>query len=132
MAKKQRYNQQQIIDAIVKAEGFISAAASALGCDVGTVYNYINRYPKVKQARDDVKYRRDDFVESRLMKQIKSDNITAIIFYAKTQMKHRGYVERIEQSATNLNIDYTSLTDKQLERIAKGENPLDVITSGAS
>ena len=98
---KRRYNQQQIIDAIIKAEGFISAAASALGCDVGTVYNYINRYPKVKQSRDDVKYRRDDFVESRLMKQIKSDNITAIIFYAKTQMKHRGYVERVEQTGAD-------------------------------
>ena len=132
MPKKPRYSSQEVIDAIVKAQGFIGAAASELGCTIATVYSYINKYPTVKQARDDVKYRRDDFVESRLMKQIKSHNITAIIFYAKTQMKHRGYVERIEQSATNLNIDYASLTDKQLERIARGENPLDVITSGAS
>jgi len=100
MAKK-RYTQQEVIDAITKAEGFISAAASALGCDVGTVYNYIKRYPKVRQAKEDVKYKRDDFVESKLLKQIKDDNIAAIIFYAKTQMKHRGYVERVEQTGAD-------------------------------
>lgn len=35
-----------------------------------------------------------------------------------------------KQESTNINIDYTTLTDKQLERIARGENPIDVITAG--
>jgi len=32
--------------------------------------------------------------ESQLMKKIKQGNLTAIIFFLKTQAKHRGYVEK--------------------------------------
>jgi hypothetical protein len=95
MAKK-RYTQQQIIDAITKAEGFISAAAINLGCDIGTVYNYIKRYPAIEQVVKDVRYKQVDFVESKLLKLIKDENPTAIIFYLKTQAKDRGYIERQE------------------------------------
>jgi hypothetical protein len=35
-----------------------------------------------------------------------------------------------KQENTNINIDYTTLTDKQLERLARGDDPLDVITAG--
>lgn len=96
MAKKQVYTQQQIIDAITQADGFISQAAARLGCTTPTIYNYAKRYKAVQAALNEVKHKRDDFVESKLFKAIKDENITAIIFYAKTQMKHRGYVERQE------------------------------------
>ena len=36
------------------------------------------------------------FVESSLMKAIEGGNVTAMIFYLKTQGKGRGYVERSE------------------------------------
>jgi len=35
------------------------------------------------------------------MKAIEADNLTAIIFYLKTQCKHLGYVERREQDITS-------------------------------
>jgi hypothetical protein len=40
--------------------------------------------------------RRLDFAESMLDKGMKDGNMTAIIFYLKTQGKSRGYVERQE------------------------------------
>jgi hypothetical protein len=36
---------------------------------------------------------------------------------------------KVPQSGTNLNIDMAKLTDAQLERIAKGEDPLKVLTN---
>ena len=37
-----------------------------------------------------------DVTEGRLYQEINAGNITAIIFFLKTQAKHRGYVERQE------------------------------------
>ena len=37
-----------------------------------------------------------DFAEGKLMQQIDGGNITAIIFYLKTQAKDRGYIEKVE------------------------------------
>lgn len=39
-----------------------------------------------------------DMAESKLMKAINSDELTAIIFYLKTKHKARGYIERTEQN----------------------------------
>ena len=43
-----------------------------------------------------IKEEQKDFVESKMLQAIKADNVTLMIFYAKTQMKDRGYVERTE------------------------------------
>ena len=69
----------------------------------------MERYPTVKQALADTREKRHEWVESKLMKQIDNENLTAIIFYLKTQGKHLGYVERhqLEQSGT-LQIEYVN------------------------
>lgn len=96
MAKKKRYTAQQVIDALEKAQGYVSKAASILGCSSQTVYNYRDEYKTVKEAWDGIRERRHDFVENALHNAIKEGNVTAIIFYLKTQAKQRGYVERQE------------------------------------
>lgn len=95
MAKK-AYTAQQVIDALVEADGYVSKAASILRCTAQTVYNYRDRYATVAEAWEDIREKRHDFVENALHRQIKDGNITAIIFYLKTQAKDRGYVERRE------------------------------------
>jgi hypothetical protein len=57
----------------------------------------MKKYATVRQALEDTREKRHDFVELKLMKGINDDNMTAIIFYLKTQCKQRGYVERVEQ-----------------------------------
>ena len=94
--KSNRYTAEQVIDVLKRKRGFIAAAAKELGCTRSTVYNYMKRYPTAKQALDDIREARHDWVEGKLLKQIENDNMTAIIFYLKTQAKHRGYVERQE------------------------------------
>jgi transcriptional antiterminator len=81
-----RYTAQEMIDAITEARGFVTAAADKLGCSRRTVYRYINNYATV--------------AENKLMSAINDGNVTAIIFYLKTQCKTRGYVERYQQEIT--------------------------------
>ena len=87
----------EMITAIEKAQGFVSKAAELCGVSRQTFYKYLKKYATVKQALEDIREKRHDFVELKLMKAIEQGNMTAIIFYLKTQCKHRGYVERIQQ-----------------------------------
>ena len=96
MAKKNGYTATQVIEALEEAQGYVSKTASLLGCTPMTVYNYRDRFVSVAEAWQGIREKRTDFVENKLQQQIDSGNITAIIFYLKTQAKDRGYVERQE------------------------------------
>ena len=97
MAKTQQYTAQQIADALTQAKGFVSVAARNLGCADQTVRNYMERYAVCKQAVTDARESMIDIAEGRLYQNINSGDNTAIIFFLKTQAKHRGYIERYEQ-----------------------------------
>ena len=92
-----RFTAQQVADALTAAKGFVSVAARGLGCADNTVRNYIERYAVCKQAVTDARESMIDIAEGRLYQNINSGDNTAIIFYLKTQAKHRGYIERYEQ-----------------------------------
>ena len=87
---------KQMIDAVTEARGLVTRAADILGISRASFYNKMAKYETVKQALADTREKRHEWVESKLMKQVDNDNLTAIIFYLKTQGKHLGYVERQE------------------------------------
>ena len=87
---------EKMIEAIEKSKGFVSTAAQLLGCSRRHFYARMNQMPTVQQALEDMREKRHDFVESKLLKRIDAEDIAAIIFYLKTQCKSRGYVERQE------------------------------------
>jgi hypothetical protein len=87
---------ERMIDAVKEARGFVTKACDILGIGRTSFYNYLKRYATVQQALEDTREKRHEWVESKLMKAIEADNLTAIIFYLKTQGKHLGYVERQE------------------------------------
>jgi hypothetical protein len=91
-----RYKADQIAQAITDANGILSLAARNLGCSRTTLYKYVKKYATVQEALEEARETNIDFVESSLMKQIKKGNVTAMIFFLKTQGKHRGWVERQE------------------------------------
>ena len=91
-----RYTAAQVAEAITEAKGFVSTAAKRLGCGRTTIYRYIDKYATVKQAVDDAREDMKDFAEAKLFQLIKSENITAIIFYLKCQAKDRGYIDRVQ------------------------------------
>lgn len=101
MAGKAVFTTKEIIEALQEADGYVSKAASLLGCSVMTLYNYRDRHPTVREAWQDIKERRHDFVENSLHKLIRDLNPAAVIFYLKTQCKDRGYVERQEVTGSD-------------------------------
>lgn len=96
MANGQKYTAEQIAEALKEAKGFISVAARRLGCADNTVRNYVDRYAACRQAITDARESMIDLAEGKLYQNISEGDNTAIIFFLKTQAKHRGYVERSE------------------------------------
>lgn len=91
------YTAAQAIEAIQGSDGNITVIASKIGCTRQTVYNLMDRFATVKEAFQDEREAFKDTVESIIVKKIREDeDNTMIIFYAKTQMKDRGYIERSE------------------------------------
>lgn len=97
---KQKHNDkftiEQIIAALEASGGIKTIAASKLGCDRTTLDGYARRYWEVEEALDRISADKLDFAEAKLLKHIEEGNLTAIIFFLKTQGKARGYVERVE------------------------------------
>jgi len=95
------YKADDFLKAIPKSGGLITTIADRVGCSRPTVYTAISKYATVKQAIEDERESMKDFTENQLFKQIKDGNMTAIIFYLKTQAKDRGYVERQEYTGAD-------------------------------
>jgi len=96
MANGNGLTADKMIDALKESRGFVSHACQILKCSRNHFYVKMRQLSTVQQALDDIREERHDFVENKLMTLIGENNITAIIFYLKTQAKHRGYVERQE------------------------------------
>ena len=84
-----------IESSIVKAFGNLSTAAKSLHVERATLYRWIEQ-EGLEEAVQEGRNRRLDFAESMLDKGMQEGNMTAIIFYLKTQGKSRGYIERQE------------------------------------
>ena len=95
-----KFTEARMGQALVKAYGVIETAAEGLGCSKNTVYEYLKRYPALKDVLSEAREGALDLAESRLIKAIEADNLVAIIFFLKTQGKHRGYVERSEHDVS--------------------------------
>jgi hypothetical protein len=91
MIKKEDY-----INAIHKSRGLLTAAADALGCTRGAIYEAAKKHPEIQRAIEEARERTTDVAEGKLFQKINEGDNTAIIFYLKTQGKKRGYVERQE------------------------------------
>lgn len=81
---------------VASSFGNITTISRRLGIARETVYAYAKRWSTVAKAIDDERERRKDFVEDKMLERIMNGSDTMIIFFAKTQMKDRGYVERSE------------------------------------
>lgn len=88
----------ETIDAIKGSKGFVTVVGKRLGCTARHVYNLLEKYPTAREALQQEREEIKDFAESQIFKKMEAGDTTMLIFYAKTQMKDRGYVERQEVS----------------------------------
>jgi hypothetical protein len=97
MPTRQRYTQKQVIDALHQYNGLIGPAAKALGCDRSTIENYVERYPKVKEAKLAEREFMLDLGEAALVRAVRAGEGWAVQFMLRMLGKERGFVERVEQ-----------------------------------
>lgn len=96
MANQNRYTSREVVEAVHGSGGLVTEIARRLNCSRMTVYRYRDRFATVRDAIQEEKEGLRDLAEAELIRQIRGGNMTAIIFYLKTQAKERGYVERQE------------------------------------
>jgi hypothetical protein len=101
MPNKNRYTEEQIKNALSKAGGFISMACKSLGCTRKTIYNYIDKFPELKDIVTDIREQYLDIAEAALIKNVKDGKSGDIKYFLNTQGKKRGYVEKNQLDITS-------------------------------
>jgi len=92
-----RAGKKAISEKIIEKRGNLSAVARAFGKSRTWLYNALNdKYPDLWDIVEEARESLVDDAESELQRQMFKGNITALIFFLKTQGKARGYVERQE------------------------------------
>lgn len=91
-----QYDPHKVAATLLESKGLVSFAAKKLRCTPATVYEYINKYPVCRQAKDDAREAMGDAAESKLFANINRGDSRSVEFYLKTIHKSRGYVERQE------------------------------------
>jgi hypothetical protein len=99
MKKNKRTTEQkkeELLQALKDTYGIVSSACEKANVGRTTCYEWYRDDPEFKQAVDLINQDTGDFVEGALLKRIKEGDTTGIIFYCKTKLKNRGYVEKQE------------------------------------
>lgn len=85
----------------------ISAACRAVRIHRSNYYRWIDEDLEFAQKVKIIQEEKLDFIECKLMEQIKSGNIVAIIFALKCLGKGRGYIEQQNLRVTAAEVNYT-------------------------
>lgn len=96
MARKRRYTDEQIIDALKQTQGMVFLAADVVGCNADTIYERAKVSPAVAGCLRHQRGRVVDAAELVLMNAIHDKQGWAVQFALRTLGKDRGYVERTE------------------------------------
>jgi transposase len=87
---------EAFLEALELNMGIVSQACKAAGIGRTTVYDWRKADEAFASAMDEINEIVYDFAESKILEQIREGNTAVLIFYAKTKMKSRGYIERQE------------------------------------
>ncbi len=99
-ARTTAMKKREMLAAMKKTLGNVSQSCKLVNIQRSTYYRWMKDDKKWGAKVVDVEEYTFDFVESQLMKQIQDGNTAMIIFFAKTKMKNRGYIERKELSVS--------------------------------
>ena len=114
------FTKEQMIKAIDQSGGIIWHIARKLQCDWGTADAYIKKH-ELQSYINKEKESLLDLAETALIKNIKLQDNTAIIYFLKTQGRKRGYNERVEnvEIVQHEELDYSKFTDAELKQLNK-------------
>lgn len=88
-----KYSVRKILKAIDGSGGNVTVVCKRLGCARDTFIKARREHPEIGAALESAEEEFGDLVESKIAQHIKEGNVTMTIFYAKTKLKRRGYIE---------------------------------------
>lgn len=91
-----KFSREKVLKAIKDSGGNKLLISKRVGCNRDTLSQYLAADPELKRAYDEEVENIGDIVESKIIQGIQEGNVALTIFYAKTKLKNRGYVERQE------------------------------------
>ena len=91
--RKTQREKKALLKALSNTSGIVASACKAANISRMTYYRWYDEDPDFREKADDIKELQKDFAESLILKKMKEGDTTMLIFYAKTQMKDRGYNE---------------------------------------
>lgn len=122
----------EFIEAFAKSLALVASTCRKVGITPQTFYNWYNDDPKFAADIDEIRELAKDSVEAKIYKKIEEGDTTMLIFYAKTKMKDRGYVERNEVTGAEgkplveQSVDISTLTEEQRKVLLSiGQSVLD-------
>ena len=105
--------------------GVVSYAALKAGIPRRTVYDWLEEDPEFQRSAKEVDHKQLDFVESKLLENIKTNDTRAITFYLSTKGRHRGYTTRVELTTPpDQPINTTVTVDHQEARAEMGDKAM--------
>ena len=100
MAGKRRYKVAEVEAALRAKAGLVSEAAHALGCDRTTVIRYLDRYPRLRAVRAEVRERMNDIAEGQLFKLLNEKHAPTVRWYLGRMATDRGYGQKLAVEGT--------------------------------
>ncbi len=94
--KRRRLYKREILKAVKDSGGFVTEIARRLDCDVSTVHRWKRKDDDIYDAIEEEREATLDLAEKKLIDKIRAGNLSAIIFYLKTQGRKRGYGDRTD------------------------------------
>ena len=93
--KRRKVSDEAISQALHDCYGNLTNAAILLKIDRTTIYDRLQVNPEMQRELDAIRESRNDRVESVLMSKVLNGSSPELIFFTKTQLRGRGYVEKI-------------------------------------
>lgn len=93
MTKPPEFTPEQIIEALRRTGGGVYLAAELLKCSAKTIYNYMDRFPEVKEAKEHEEGKNNDLAMVGLRHHLHQKKQWAIKF----QLNHKGGYNRRQE-----------------------------------
>lgn len=124
-----KLSMQTVLEGIQDTGGIRTEICRKLNITRQTLYNYMKRYPKIKEALTDEEEKVLDMAEGNLFSLIQNGDTSAIFYYLNNKGRGRGYgqpykttvIEKDEgeQKKTGVLVTPGILTDNTWEEAAK-------------
>ena len=129
-----REHKGEVKTALRNNRGLLKSAAAELDCYRQSLQQFLKQEQDVKEVADDVREGLYDEVENTMINKALKGDKTMLIWFSKTQMRHRGYEERPqyaphERSQITINLSVNDGRETETSELVDAE-PLEELLPG--